>query len=55
MTKRVSQSLVMLGEQSQAAQLYPLACESIGTEAVALWAISRLTQTIAGVAAAAAR
>jgi hypothetical protein len=45
----------MLGEQSQAGQLYPLARELIGTGAVVLWPIFRLTQTIAGVAAAAAR
>jgi len=51
----VIEGLVMLGEQSQAAQLYPLARELVGTGAVALWAISRLAQTIAGVAAAAAR
>ena len=34
--------------------LYPLARELITTGAVALWSISRLTQTVAGVAAAAA-
>lgn len=45
----------MLGEHSQAGQLYPLACELIGTGAVVLWPISRLTHTIAGLAAAAAR
>jgi hypothetical protein len=44
----VIEGLVMLGEQSQAAQLYPLARELVGTGAVALWAISRLAQTIAG-------
>jgi len=51
----VIEGLVILGEQPQAAQLYPLACELIGTGAVTLWGISRFTQTIAGVAAAAAR
>jgi hypothetical protein len=51
----VIEGLVMLGEQSQAAQLYPLARELIGTGAVTLWGIPRFTQTIAGVAAAAAR
>src|SRR6202158_2006868 len=51
----VIEGLVMLGEQSQAAQLYPLARELIGTGALVLWPIFRLTQTIAGVAAAAAR
>ena len=51
----VIEGLVMLGEQSQAAQLYPLARELLDTGAVALWPIFRFTQTIAGVAAAAAR
>jgi hypothetical protein len=51
----VIEGLVMLGEQSQAAQLYPLARELIGTGAVVLWPIFRMTHTIAGVAAAAAR
>jgi tetratricopeptide (TPR) repeat protein len=51
----VIEGLVMLGEQSQAGQLYPLACELIGTGAVVLWPISRFTHTIAGVAAAAVR
>jgi tetratricopeptide (TPR) repeat protein len=50
----VIEGLVMLGEQSQAGDLYPLARELIDTGAVALWPISRFTQTIAGVAAAAA-
>ena len=44
----------MLGEQSQAGQLYPLVRELIGTGAVALWPIFRFTQTVAGMAAAAA-
>jgi hypothetical protein len=48
----VIEGLVMLGEQSQAGQLYPLVCELIGTGAVVLWPIFRFTQTIAGVAAA---
>jgi hypothetical protein len=51
----VIEGLVMLGEQSQAGQLYPLICELLGTGPVVLWPISRLTHTIAGVAAAAAR
>ena len=51
----VIEGLVMLGEQSQAGQLYPLVRELIGTGAVVLWPIFRFTQTIAGVAAAAAR
>jgi hypothetical protein len=45
----------MLGEHSQAGQLYPLARELLETGAVALLPISRFTQTIAGIAAAAAR
>ncbi len=50
----VIEGLVMLGEQSQAGELYPLVRELIATEAVALWPIFRFTQTIAGVGAAAA-
>jgi tetratricopeptide (TPR) repeat protein len=50
----VIEGLVMLGEQSKAASFYPLARELIGTGAVVLWPVSRLTQTIASVAAAAA-
>jgi tetratricopeptide (TPR) repeat protein len=45
----------MLGDRSRAAELYPLAEELLDTEAVALWPIFRLTHTIAGIAAAAAR
>jgi tetratricopeptide (TPR) repeat protein len=51
----VIEGLVMLAERSRAAELYPLARELISTGAVTVWPISRLTQTIAGVAAAAAR
>jgi hypothetical protein len=51
----VIEGLVMLGEQPQAGELYPLARELIGTGAVVLWPIFRFTQTVAGVAAAAAR
>jgi hypothetical protein len=51
----VIEGLVMLGEQSQAAQLYPLARELVGTGAVDLWPILRSTQTIVGIAAGAAR
>ncbi len=51
----VIEGLVMLGDQSQAAQLYPLARELIGTGAVVLWPILRFTHTTAGLAAAAAR
>ncbi|HWN58725.1 MAG TPA: AAA family ATPase, partial [Methylomirabilota bacterium] len=49
------EGLAILGEQSQAGQLYPLTHKLIDTGAVALWPISRFTQTIAGIAAAAAR
>ncbi len=50
----VIEGLVILGERSQAGQLYPLATELVGTGAVSLWPIARFTQTIAGAAAAAA-
>jgi tetratricopeptide (TPR) repeat protein len=51
----VIEGLAMLGENSRAAQLYPLACELVDTGAVVLWSIFRFPQTIAGIAAAAAR
>jgi len=51
----VIEGLAIFGEQSQAGQLYPLARELIGTGAVALWLNFRFAQTIAGIAAAAAR
>jgi hypothetical protein len=51
----VIERLVILGEQMQAAQLYPLARELVATGAVALWPIFRFTQTVAGMAAWAAR
>ena len=51
----VIEGLVMLGERPQAGELYPLVGELLDTGAVALWPIFRFTQTIAGVAAAAAR
>ena len=50
----VVEGLAILGERSQAAQLYALARELVGTGAVALWPIFRFTHTSAGVAAAAA-
>src|ERR1700686_1748719 len=50
----VVEGLVMLGEQAQAGQLYPMVRELIDTGAVANWPISRFTQTIAGLAAAGA-
>ncbi|MGA6970496.1 MAG: AAA family ATPase [Candidatus Binatus sp.] len=51
----VVEGLAMLGEQEKAAQLYPLVCELVDTGAVVLWSICRFPQTIAGIAAAAAR
>jgi hypothetical protein len=48
------EGLVILGENSQAGQLYPLARELVDTGAVVLWPIFRFTRTVAGVAAAAA-
>jgi tetratricopeptide (TPR) repeat protein len=50
----VIEGLIILGEQSQAGEFYPLVRELIDAGAVALWPISRFTQTIAGIAAAAA-
>jgi tetratricopeptide (TPR) repeat protein len=51
----VIEGLAILGEQSQAGQLYPRVRELVGTGAVALWPIYRFTHTIAGIAAGAAR
>ena len=51
----VIEGLYMLGEHSQARELYPLARELVDTGAVALWPIIRFTHTIAGIAASAAR
>ena len=48
------EGLVMLGERSWAGELYPLIRELVDTGAVALWPTPRFTQTIAGIAAAAA-
>ena len=50
----VIEGLVVLGEQSQAAQLYPLVLELFDNGPVAFWPRCRLTQTIAGLAAGAA-
>jgi hypothetical protein len=50
----VIEGLVVLGEQSQASELYPLARQLVDTGAVALWPIFRFTHTVAGMAAAAA-
>jgi hypothetical protein len=49
------EGLVMLGEHSQAGELYPLVRELLGIGPVVLWPIFRLTHTIAGVAASAGR
>ena len=54
MLAMVVEGLVMLGEQAQAGQLYPLVRELIDTGAVVGWPIPRYTQTIAGLAAAGA-
>ena len=51
----VIEGLFILGEKSEAEQLYPLVRELVDTGAVVLWPIFRFTQTIAGMAAAAAR
>jgi hypothetical protein len=51
----VVEGLFVLGEKSDAGQLYPLARELVDTGAVVLWPIFRFTQTIAGIAAASAR
>ena len=50
----VIEGLVVLGEHSKARELYPLARELVYTGAVVLWPIYRVTQTVAGIAAAAA-
>jgi tetratricopeptide (TPR) repeat protein len=49
------EGLAMLGEQSQAGELYPLVRELIGTGTVLISPLCRFTQTTAGIAAAAAR
>jgi hypothetical protein len=51
----VVEGLVILGEKSQAGRLYPLARELVDTGAIALWPIFRFAQTVAGIAAGAAR
>jgi hypothetical protein len=50
----VIEGLFILGEKSEAEQLYPLVRELVNTGAVVLWPIFRFTQTVAGIAAAAA-
>ena len=54
MLVEVIEGLVMLGEQAQAGQFYPLARELVDTGAVVFWPIFRFTHTVAGMAAAAA-
>jgi tetratricopeptide (TPR) repeat protein len=54
MLVQVIEGLVMLGEQAQAGQFYPLVRELVDTGAVAFWPIFRFTHTVAGMAAAAA-
>jgi hypothetical protein len=49
----VIEGLVVLGEQSHAGELYPIARELVHTGAIALWPIFRFTHTVAGMAAAA--
>ncbi len=51
----VVEGLIVLDEQQPAAQLYPLVRELVDTEAVLFWSIPRFVQTMAGVAAGAAR
>ena len=51
----VIEGLFILGERSQAAELYPLARELVDTGAIALWPIFRFTDTVAGIAASAGR
>jgi tetratricopeptide (TPR) repeat protein len=51
----VIEGLVVLGEQEQAAQLYPLVRQLLDTGTICLAWISRFSQTVAGVAATAGR
>jgi tetratricopeptide (TPR) repeat protein len=51
----VIEGLAIVGEQEQAAQLYPLVRQLVDTGAICLAWISRFSQTMAGVAAAAGR
>ena len=55
MLANVIEGFAMLDERSRAAELYPLSLELISTGAVNVWTSARLTQTVAGIAAAAAR
>jgi hypothetical protein len=51
----VVEGLFVLGEKTEAGQLYALVRELIDTGTVLIWPIFRFTQTIAGIAATAAR
>jgi len=51
----VVEGLFVLGDHSKAGELYPLVRELIDTGTVVMWPIFRFTQTVAGIAAAAAR
>jgi hypothetical protein len=51
----MTEGFAMIGERAQAAQLYPLVRELVDTGAAALWPIIRFSQTVAGIAASAAR
>jgi tetratricopeptide (TPR) repeat protein len=50
----VIEGLFVLGEHSQAGELYPLARELVDTGAIAVWPIMRFASTAAGIAASAA-
>jgi len=54
MLTSVIEGFTMLGEQARTADLYLLARQLLDTGAVTVWTISRFTQTVAGLAAAAA-
>jgi class 3 adenylate cyclase/tetratricopeptide (TPR) repeat protein len=53
MLSGVVEGLAVLGEQGEAAKLYPLVLEAIDTGAVIRWLCDRLLQTVAGISAAA--
>jgi tetratricopeptide (TPR) repeat protein len=55
MLAAVIEGLVILGEQAQVGQLYPVVRGLVGSGEVALWPMCRLTQTVAGIASAAAQ
>jgi tetratricopeptide (TPR) repeat protein len=55
MLAQVIEGLAMLGEQSRVGQLYPVVRGLVRSGSVALWPLCRFTQTVAGIAAAAAQ